>query len=116
MAMGANSWSSANEEDYLQETATLSNLDLDQSNNDKLLPVEVSARSKESWHITQHDAISKWTSKSWWWMESTKFEKRYLIALREKFCLMMTPTHERLEQRTKKGVATSSRYPTANPL
>ena len=44
--------------------------------------------------ITQHDAISKWNSESWWWMESPKFEKRYyLIALREKVALVMTPTH-----------------------
>ena len=48
---------------------------------------------EESRQIAQHDAISNWNSESWWWMESPKFEKRYLIALRENVALIMTPTH-----------------------
>jgi len=97
--MGANSRSGADEEDY-QETAALSNLY--RSNDDKLSPAEVAARSK-SRQIAQHDAVSKWTSKSWWWMESPKFDKRYLIALGEKVSLVMTPTRKRLQQHAKKG-------------
>jgi len=97
--MGASSRSGADEEDY-QETAALS--DLYRSNEDKLTPAELAARSK-SRQIAQHDAISKWTSRSWWWMESPKFEKRYLIALGEKVSLVMTPTHRRLQQHGKKG-------------
>ncbi|KAL7523631.1 hypothetical protein ACHAXR_001036, partial [Thalassiosira sp. AJA248-18] len=94
-AMGTNSRSGADEEDYLQETADLSNLY--RSNDDKLSPAELAARST-SRQIAQHDVMAKWTSKSWWWMESPKFEKRYLIALGEKVSLVMTPTHKRLQQ------------------
>ena len=100
-AMGTNSRSGADEEDYLQETSSLSNLY--RSNDDKLSPAEMAQRS-QSRQIAQHDALSRWKSKSWWWMESPKFEKRYLIALGEKVSLVMTPTHKRLKQETKQGV------------
>ena len=55
------------------------------------------ARSK-SRQISQHDALSKWTAKSWWWMESPSFDKKYLIALGERVSLVMTPSHKRLQQ------------------
>jgi len=99
-AMGTNSRSGADEEDYLQETSSISNLY--RSNDDKMAPAQLAARSK-SRQIAQHDALSKWTSKSWWWMESPKFDKRYLIALGEKVSLVMTPTHKRLQQHNAKA-------------
>ncbi|KAL9181872.1 hypothetical protein ACHAXT_012215 [Thalassiosira profunda] len=92
--------SGADEDDY-QQSAELSNLY--RSNEDKLSPAELAARS-QSRQIAKHDAISKWTAKSWWWMESPKFDKRYLIALGEKTSLVLTPTHKRLEQDVKKGM------------
>lgn len=98
--MGTNSRSGADEEDYSQETSMLSNLY--RSADDKLSPAELASRSK-SRQIAQHDALSKWTSRSWWWMESPKFEKRYLIALGERVSLVMTPTHKRLQQDAKRG-------------
>ena len=100
-AGGANSRSGADEEDYLQEASRLSNLY--RSHDDKYSPAELAARSR-SRQIAHHDAVSKWTSKSWWWMESPKFEKRYLIALGEKVSLVMIPNHRRLQQLPKKGV------------
>ena len=98
--MGTNSKSGADEEDYGQESNLLANLY--KSNDDKLSPAELAARSKSK-QIAQHDAIGKWTSKSWWWMESSNFNKQYLIALGEKVSLVMTPSNKRLRQYPKKN-------------
>ena len=86
----ANSKSGADEEDNLQETLNLSNLY--RSNEDKLSKEQLIQREK-SRQLAQHDVLNKFTSKSWWWMESSKFEKRYLIALGEKVSLVMVPSH-----------------------
>ena len=93
--MGKVDESGVDEEDMLQETSLLVNLY--KSNNDKLSPAQLASRSKSK-QIAQHDAISKWTSKSWWWMESSNFNKQYLLALGEKISLVMTPTHKTLQQ------------------
>jgi len=93
--MGKVDESGVDEEDMLQETSLLVNMY--KSNDDKLSPAEIASRSKSK-QIAQHDAISKWTSKSWWWMESSNFNKQYLIALGEKISLVMTPTHKTLQQ------------------
>ncbi|KAL7552904.1 hypothetical protein ACHAWF_016156 [Thalassiosira exigua] len=98
-AMGT-SRSGADEDDYLQETAGLS--DLYRSRDDKYSPAALAARDR-SRQIAQHDAVAKWTAKSWWWMESPKFEKRYLIALGERTSLVMTAAHRRLRQDAKRG-------------
>jgi len=93
--MGKVDESGVDEEDMLQETSLLVNMY--KSNDDKLSPAELAAKSKSK-QIAQHDAISKWTAKSWWWMESSNFNKQYLIALGEKISLVMTPTHKTLQQ------------------
>ncbi|KAL3770031.1 hypothetical protein ACHAWU_005858 [Discostella pseudostelligera] len=99
-AMGIQSRSGADEDDYLQDASALHNLY--RSNDDKLSPAELEARSK-SRQIAHHDALSKWTAKSWWWMESPSFDKKYLIALGEKVSLVMTPSHRRLHQPQQKS-------------
>ena len=76
------------------------------TNNDQLAPGVLVARSK-SQQIAQHDAIPKWTAKSWWWMDLPKFDKRYLIALGERVSLAMTPVHTRLQQHLSSGKAGS---------
>ena len=97
-AMGTNSRSGADEEDYLQETSAAS--DLYRSNDDKLSPAELASRSA-SRQVARHDALSRWTARSWWWMESPSFERRYLIALGERVSLVMTPSHRRLQQQRR---------------
>lgn len=93
--MGTKSHSGADEDDYLQDATSLHNLY--RSNDDKLSPAKLASRSK-SRQIAQHDALAKWTAKSWWWMESSSFDKKYLIALGERVSLVMTPSHKRLQQ------------------
>ena len=103
-----NSRSGADEDDYLQNDTALHNLY--RSKNDTLSPAELASRS-QSRQIAHHDALSKWTAKSWWWMESPSFDKKYLIALGEKVSLVMTPGHKRLVQShlsTRKGGGSSS--------
>jgi hypothetical protein len=100
--------SGADEEDYLQESSTSTNLY--RSNDDKLSPAELAKRST-SRQIAHHDAITKWTARSSWWMESPNFDKRYLLTLGEKISLVMTPSHKRLQQeeeQKKGGLTTSS--------
>jgi hypothetical protein len=100
--------SGADEEDYLQESSTYTNLY--RSNDDKLSPAELAKRST-SRQIVHHDAITNWTARSTWWMESPNFDKRYLLALGEKISLVMTPSHKRLQQeeeQKKGGLTTSS--------
>mmetsp|Transcript_19789 Transcript_19789/g.42552 ORF Transcript_19789/g.42552 Transcript_19789/m.42552 type:complete len:524 (-) Transcript_19789:59-1630(-) len=91
-----NSRSGADEEDYLQESSILS--DLYRSGEDKLSAKEIEHREKSK-QIARHDALGKWTAKSWWWMESPSFEKRYLISLGEKVSMVMVPSHKCLQQR-----------------
>lgn len=108
--MGNNSHSGADEEDYLQESSLSTNLY--RSNDDKLSPAELAKRST-SRQISHHDAVTKWTARSSWWMESPSFDKQYLLALGEKISLVMTPSHKRLQQHQqhqKKGSTTSSSW------
>lgn len=93
--MGNKSHSGADEEDYLQESSLSTNLY--RSNDDKLSPAELAKRST-SRQIAHHDAITKWTARSSWWMESPSFDKRYLLALGDKISMVMTPSHNRLQQ------------------
>ena len=94
--MGRVDKSGIDEEDYGQETKLLSNL-YTSNGDDKLSPAKLAARS-QSKQIAHHDAITKITNKSWYWLESSKFDKRYLIALGDKVSLVMTPSHKRLQQ------------------
>lgn len=97
--MGTNSKSGADEEDYGQETSQFVS-SLYQSNDDKYAPSTLAMKQK-SQQIAQHDALARWTSKSWWWMESPTFNKQYLIALGDKCSLVMCPTHLALNQESK---------------
>ena len=94
--MGTNSKSGADEEDYGQETSQLVS-SLYSINDDKYSPAQLAMKQK-SQQIAQHDSLAKWTSKSWWWMESPSFNKQYLIALGDKVSLVMCPTHLALNQ------------------
>ncbi|KAL7491046.1 hypothetical protein ACHAWT_000536 [Skeletonema menzelii] len=94
--MGTNSKSGADEEDYGQETSQLVS-SLYSNNDDKYSPAQLAMKQK-SQQIAQHDALAKWKSKSWWWLESPSFNKQYLIALGDKVSLVMTPTHLALNQ------------------
>ena len=99
--MGTKSRSGADEDDYLQETSAASDL-LYRPKDDGLPPAELASRSA-SRQVSRHDALSRWTARSWWWMESPSFERRYLIALGERVSLVMTPSHRRLQQQQRRG-------------
>mmetsp|Transcript_30551 Transcript_30551/g.61295 ORF Transcript_30551/g.61295 Transcript_30551/m.61295 type:complete len:531 (+) Transcript_30551:100-1692(+) len=94
--MGTNSKSGADEEDYGQETSQLVS-SLYSNNDDKYSPAQLAMKQK-SQEIAQHDALAKWKSKSWWWLESPSFNKQYLIALGDRVSLVMCPTHLALNQ------------------
>lgn len=94
--MGTNSKSGADEEDYGQETSQLVS-SLYSNNDDKYSPAQL-AMKQQSKEIAQHDALAKWKSKSWWWLESPSFKKQYLIALGDRVSLVMVPTHLALNQ------------------
>lgn len=104
--MNSNSKSGADEEDYGQETSQLVS-SLYASNDDKYSPAMLAMKQK-SQEIARHDALAKWTSKSWWWMESPKFNKQYLIALGDHTSLVMCPTHLALNQEESSSSSSSS--------
>ena len=91
--------SGADEEDYLQDTDNVYR-NLYRSNDDKLSPAEVAARSR-SRQVAQHDAMARFTGKSWWWTKSPRFDRRYLVALGDHVSLVMMPTHRALQQSSK---------------
>ncbi|KAL7426725.1 hypothetical protein ACHAXM_000558 [Skeletonema potamos] len=85
------------EEDYYgQETSQLVS-SLYSNNDDKYSPAQLAMKQK-SQQIAQHDALAKFTSKSWWWLDSPSFNKQYLISLGDKVSLVMCPTHLALNQ------------------
>ena len=104
--MNSNSKSGADEEDYGQETSQLVS-SLYASNDDKYSPAMLAMKQK-SQEIARHDALAKWTSKSWWWMESPKFNKQYLIALGDHTSLVMCPTHLALNQEESSSSSSST--------
>ena len=89
----------ADEEDYLQDTDNIYK-NLYRSNEDKLSPAEIAARS-QSRQIAQHDAMARFTGKSWWWTKSPRFDRRYLVALGDHVSLVLMPTHRCLQQSSK---------------
>ncbi len=103
--MGTNSKSGADEEDYGQETSQLVS-SLYSSNDDKYSPAQLAMKQKSK-EIAQHDALAKWKSKSWWWLESPSFNKQYLIALGDKVSLVMVPTHLALNQNQEPSSSSS---------
>jgi len=104
--MGTNSKSGADEEDYGQETSQLVS-SLYSNNDDKYSPAQLAMKQKSK-EIAQHDALAKWKSKSWWWLESPSFNKQYLIALGDKVSLVMVPTHLALNQEPSSSSSSSS--------
>jgi hypothetical protein len=104
--MGSDSKSGADEEDYGQETSQLVS-SLYSNNDDKYSPAQLAVKQK-SQQIAQHDALAKFTSKSWWWLESPSFNKQYLIALGDKVSLVMCPTHLALNQESTTTSSSSS--------
>ena len=106
--MGTNSKSGADEEDYGQETSQLVS-SLYSNNDDKYSPAQLAMRQK-SQEIAKHDALARWKSKSWWWMESPSFNKQYLIALGDKVSLVMCPTHLALNQEPSTSSSAASMW------
>ncbi len=90
--MGTNSCSGTDEEDYLQETSAASGNY--RSGDNKLSPAELASRSA-SRQVARRDELSTWTVRNWRWM-GLPFERRYLIALRQRVSLVMNPSHRRL--------------------
>ncbi|KAL7518444.1 hypothetical protein ACHAWX_003267, partial [Stephanocyclus meneghinianus] len=85
-----NSKSGADEDDYLQETASVSDRLYRPSSSNAIAP-SLQYAKETSRAIAQHSAFEQWKSKSWWWMESPSFDKRHLIALGDKVTLLLVP-------------------------
>ena len=89
--MQHNSRSGADEDDYLQTSTLLSDRLYRNAPVNSTAPSLVEAKEK-SRALAHYSAFEKWKSKSWWWMESPSFDKKYLIALGDKVSLVLVPS------------------------
>ena len=89
--MQSHSRSGADEDDYLEESTLLTDRLYRNAPSNAIHPSLLEAKEK-SRALAQHSAFDKWKSKSWWWMESPSFDKKYLIALGDKVSLILCPS------------------------
>ncbi|KAL7507283.1 hypothetical protein ACHAXN_006836 [Cyclotella atomus] len=89
--MTHNSRSGADEEDYLQTSTLLTDRLYRNAPSNAIAP-SLQEQKVKSRTLAQHSAFDKWKSKSWWWMESPSFDKKFLIALGDKVSLVLVPS------------------------